>query len=53
MRAAVDRLEQAGCREINAPTARDNDAAQRLYRKVGLNDELVCLRRHFADESQI
>ena len=53
MRTAVGRLEQLGCREINVLTARDNDAAQRLYRKAELNDELVCLRRHFADESQI
>jgi ribosomal protein S18 acetylase RimI-like enzyme len=53
MRTAVGRLEQLGCREINVLTARDNDAAQRLYRKAGLNDELVCLRRHFADRSQI
>ena len=50
MRTAVGRLEQLGCREINVLTDRDNDAAQRLYRKVGLGDELVCLRRHLDED---
>lgn len=50
VREAMRRLVAEGCAEIGVITSRDNRRAQRVYRRAGLTDELVCLQRHFIDE---
>jgi ribosomal protein S18 acetylase RimI-like enzyme len=47
VREAMRRLVAEGCAEIGVITSRDNRRAQRIYRRAGLTDELVCLQRHF------
>ena len=49
VREAMRRLVAEGCVEIGVITSRDNRRAQRVYRRAGLTDELVCLQRHFID----
>jgi ribosomal protein S18 acetylase RimI-like enzyme len=50
VREAMRRLVAEGCAEIGVITSRDNRRAQRVYRRAGLTDELVCLQRHLVDE---
>jgi ribosomal protein S18 acetylase RimI-like enzyme len=50
VREAMRRLVGEGCAEIGVIASRDNRRAQRVYRRAGLTDELVCLQRHFIDE---
>jgi ribosomal protein S18 acetylase RimI-like enzyme len=49
VREAMRRLVAEGCAEIGVITSRDNRRAQRVYRRAGLTDELVCLQRHYID----
>ena len=49
VREAIRRLVAEGCAEIGVITSRDNRRAQRVYRRAGLTDELVCLQRHYID----
>jgi len=51
VREAMRRLVAEGCAEVGVITSRDNRRAQRVYRRAGLTDELVCLQRHFLDET--
>jgi ribosomal protein S18 acetylase RimI-like enzyme len=51
VREAMRRLVAEGCAEIGVITSRDNRRAQRVYRRAGLTDELVCLQRHFIEET--
>ncbi|MBN2203903.1 MAG: GNAT family N-acetyltransferase [Thermoleophilia bacterium] len=51
VREAMRRLVAEGCAEIGVITSGDNRRAQRVYRRAGLTDELVCLQRHFIDET--
>jgi len=50
VREAVRRLEAEGCAEIGVITSKDNGRAQRVYRRTGLTEELLCLQRHLIDE---
>jgi len=50
VREAMRRLVAGGCAEIGVITSRDNRRAQRVYRRAGLTDELVCLQQHYIDE---
>jgi ribosomal protein S18 acetylase RimI-like enzyme len=50
VREAVRRLTEEGCAEISVITSRANRRAQRVYRRAGLDEELVCLQRHLIDD---
>jgi ribosomal protein S18 acetylase RimI-like enzyme len=47
---ALRLFELMGCAEASVSTMRDNEAAQRLYRSMGMIDEAVLLEKHFGSD---
>jgi ribosomal protein S18 acetylase RimI-like enzyme len=47
---ALRLFELMGCAEASVSTTRDNEAAQHLYRSMGMIDEAVLLEKHFGSD---
>ncbi len=42
----MERMKQSNCAELVLTVDRDNIGAQRLYRRLGIDEELLCLEKH-------
>jgi ribosomal protein S18 acetylase RimI-like enzyme len=46
--ALIDRVKKKNYAEISITVMPKNKSAQRLYKLVGINEEVICLEKHFS-----
>jgi ribosomal protein S18 acetylase RimI-like enzyme len=44
--SVMDKMKQSGCAELVLTVNKENTAAQRLYKRLGIDEEAVCLEKH-------
>ena len=47
IQSVMDKMKNSGCAEIVLIVDKENTAAQRLYKRLGIDEEAVCLEKHF------
>ena len=46
IQSVMDKMKMSGCAEIALIVDKENIAAQRLYKRLGIDEEALCLEKH-------
>jgi ribosomal protein S18 acetylase RimI-like enzyme len=47
IKSVMEKMKKSGCAEIVLIVDKENTAAQRLYKRLGIDEEALCLEKHF------